>query len=305
MWRATGNNTFQRDLIDQVQYGVSTTTGRGSKCGDIDGDGRDEIIWATPTRLYVYKATGSNQFQQVWQWTQDHGTDETLIANVFDMNNDGYKEIVVGGSGKTSIFEVEAVRLLSPNGGEIFHPDSTEFIRWQTFNPPRCDSLSLFYSTDNGRNYTMIAHNISGNDTSYLWTVPNANSDSCKIKIIAYGPGWQYDESDGVFRITTTGIEESSMFQVSSFMLQVSPNPVKSLSVIRYSLPAKGKVTLQLFDISGKLVKTLVNQEKTVGNYSLIWNGSDDNNREVSEGVYFCILKTDSGLLKQKILMVK
>ncbi len=301
MWEATGNNTYQRTLVAQRTDGGGYYS---SKCGDIDGDGIDEIIWAIGTKVVAYKATGNNQFQPVWAWDNDHGGSCTIV-NVYDMNKNGYNEIIVGGAGKTSIFEVEAVRLLRPNGGETFHVDSSEAIQWQKFYPPRCDSLSLFYSIDNGNNYTMITHGLSGNDTSYLWTVPNVNSDSCKIKIIAYGPGWQYDESDGIFSITSTGMSEIATHSLAmTLSLKVFPSPVKSMSVIQYSLPVKGKVSIQLFDISGKLIKTLVNQEKNAGNYSLIWNGTDENNQKVSAGVYFCILKTDKGFLKQKMLMV-
>jgi hypothetical protein len=212
-WRATGINTYERTFIDQI---TTYQDGNGvSKCGDIDGDGIDEIVWSVGARVLVYKATGNNQFQRVWNWRNDHGGSDAIV-NVYDMNKNGYNEIIIGGGGYTSIYEVEAVMVLSPNGGEILHPDSSETIHWQTFNPPRCDSLSLFYSIDNGRTYQSIVHGLQSTDTSYVWTVPNVNSDSCKIKIIAYGPGWQYDESDGVFSITTTGIEErSSLFAKS------------------------------------------------------------------------------------------
>jgi hypothetical protein len=301
MWEATGNNTYQRTLIDQKSISVNMTTGRRSKCGDLDGDGIDELVWATPTQLFVYKATGNNQFQQVWQWNQYHGTNEALIVNVYDMNNDGYNEIVVGGSGKTSIFEVEAVRILRPNGGETFHTDSNELIRWQTFHLPRCDSMSLFYSVDNGRTYNLITSGLSGNDTSYLWTVPNANSDSCKIKIIAYGPGWQYDESDGIFRITSLGMSEIASLPLAMTLgVKVYPNPAKILTAIRYSLPAGGKVLLQLYNISGRLVKTLVDESKKSGNYSLTLNS-----KTLSSGVYFLSLQTKSKRLIERLVIVK
>lgn len=205
MWEATTNNTYSRMLVDQIRG--SDYSEKRSYCGDIDGDGIEEIAWSIGGKVMVYKATGNNQFQRIWQWNNDHGGAPyyEAMVNVFDMNKNGYKEIVIGGYGKTSIFEVEAVRLLRPNGGEIFQGDSHQLICWQTFHPPRCDSLSLLYSTNNGTTYNLIASNISASDSSYLWTVPSINSDSCKIKIIAYGPGWQYDESDGVFRITSTG----------------------------------------------------------------------------------------------------
>jgi hypothetical protein len=302
MWEATGNNTYQRTLVAQRNDGGGYYD---SKCGDIDGDGIDEILWAIGTKVVAYKATGNNQFQPVWGWDNDHGGACTIV-NVYDMNKNGYNEIVVGGAGKTSIFEVEAVRVLSPNSGETFQGDSQQRIRWMKFNPPRCDSLSLYYSIDNGRTYNLITHGLSGNDTSYLWTVPNMTSDSCKIKIIAYGPGWQYDESDGVFRIITTGISEIASLPLAMTLgVKVYPNPAKILTAIRYSLPAESKVSLQLYDISGRLIKTLVNESKQTGIYSVIWNGADDNNRKVGEGVYFCILKTNEKSLQQKILMVK
>jgi hypothetical protein len=110
---------------------------------------------------------------------------------------------------------------------------------------------------------------------------------------------------EGIIRVSLSGVEENKMLQASNFTLQVSPNPAKTLTAIRYSLPIQENVKLQLYDISGRLIKTLINERKSAGNYSLIWNGTDDNNRKVGEGVYFCILKTDNEFLKQKILMVK
>lgn len=312
MWEATGNNSYERTFIDQNTIsGTSRRGSRVSRCGDIDGDGIEEIVWATHKTVYVYKAIGNNQFQQVWQWWQDHGN-PGCIVNIYDMNKNGYNEVIVSGGGKTSIFEVEAVRVLRPNDGEVFHPDSQELIRWQTFHPPRCDSLSLFYSIDNGRTYQSIVHSLSSADTSYLWTVPSVNSDSCKIKIIAYGPGWQYDESDGVFSINSTGVEENRPLSALRLSLKVFPNPAKSVIRVRYSIPSpspkpspiKGegltKVSIRLFDISGRLVKTLIDEYKKPGNYSLMLNSNT-----LSSGVYFLSLKTDEKRIIERVVIIR
>jgi len=316
MWEATGNNTYQRTLIDQVSGG--DWAGKRSKCGDIDGDGIEELVWSIGGRVMVYKATGNNQFQRIWDWNNDHGGQlPSAVVNVYDMNNNGYKEIVIGGSGKTSIFEVEAVRLLRPNGGEVFQVGAQELIRWQKFYPPRCDSLSLFYSIDNGNNYTMITHGLSGDDTSYLWAVPNVTSDSCRIKIIAYGPGWQYDESDGIFSISSLGISEiASLPLAMTLQLQVFPNPAKSVVRVRYSIPSpspkpspiKGeglmsdaqRITLNLHDISGRLVKTLVNENQKPGNYSLTLN-----TKTLSSGIYFLYLQTDDKRIIERLVVIR
>ncbi|MEO0099038.1 MAG: T9SS type A sorting domain-containing protein, partial [candidate division WOR-3 bacterium] len=295
MWEAIGNNTYERTLIDQKTIGVSWTTGRRSKCGDLDGDGVEELVWATPTYLFVYKATGNNQFREVWQWYQDHGIDECLIVNIFDMNKNGYNEIVVGGSGKTSIFEVEAVKVLRPNGGENFSGNSQEVIKWQTFYPPRCDSLSLFFSQDNGRSYEVIATGIPGSDTSYLWQVPNITSDSCLIKIIAYGPGWQYDESDGVFRISQTGIEET-LSQNQPFKFAIFPNPAKRFIKINYSLLEGEKARIKIYNALGRLVKDLSLQESGSGGFLRL--GTSD----FTNGVYILRLETERKTFTQKFI---
>ncbi len=303
MWETTGNNTYQRTLIDQVSRLRFDPGDMRSKCGDIDGDGIDEIVWSIASDVFVYKATGNNQFQVIWHWTYPGPGPSGFIqsvVNIYDMNRNGYNEIVISGNDTTRIYEVEAVRVLSPNGGETFHSDSQQMIRWQTFNPPRCDSLSIFYSIDYGRTYNLITHGLSGNDTSYLWTVPNVNSDSCKVKIIAFGPGWQYDESDGIFGITSTGIEENSTPNVLHLSLRVTPNIVKSSSTIRYSLPNEGKISLKLHDISGRLVKTLVNEQKKTGNYSITLN-----TKTLSAGVYFLSLQTNSKRLIERLVVVK
>ena len=289
MWEATGNNTYERTLIDQKTISVNWTTGRRSKCGDLDGDGVEELVWATPTKLFAYKATGNNQFQQVWEWTQDHGTNECLIVNIYDMNQNGYNEIVVGGSGKTSIFEVEAVKVLRPNGGETFIGNTQELIRWQKFYPPRCDSLSLFYSLDNGRTYDTIITGLPGADSSYLWTVPDTSSDSCKVKIIAYGPGWQYDESDGIFTISPSGIEERSNLDVKYLSLKITPNLFKSQATICFSLPTAQEISLKLYDITGKLIKTLCEGHKESGIYKTLLNS-----KSLSSGVYFIHFQTEA-----------
>ncbi len=251
MWEAVGNNNYERVLVDQTSYSITLPGGNRSKCGDIDGDGVEEIIWATSLILFCYKAIGNNQFQEVWWWYQDHGDDEELVTNIYDLNKNGYNEIIVQGSGKTSIFEIEAVQVLRPNGGEIFSGNSQEVIRWKTFYPPRCDSLSLYYSIDNGRTYQLIASGIPGRETTYLWQVPNISSDSCKIRIVAYGPGWQFDESDGVFRIRETGIKEEIS---KTFHIDISRNLMKD--EIRLNIDnLEDDLEIEIYNLSGRLIK--------------------------------------------------
>ncbi|MEO0135383.1 MAG: T9SS type A sorting domain-containing protein, partial [candidate division WOR-3 bacterium] len=202
--------------------------------------------------------------------------------NIYDVNGNGYNEILVSGYDHTSIFEIEAVQVLRPNGGEIFSGNSQEVIRWKTFYPPRCDSLSLYYSTDNGRTYHLIASGIPGRETTYLWQVPNISSDSCKIRIVAYGPGWQFDESDMVFRIRETGIEEKFF---KTFYINISQNPI-------FSFDLSVESEIKIYDIKGNLIK----KEKIKdGKKTKIFL------KEMKSGIYFI----EIGNKKGKIVLLK
>lgn len=70
-------------------------------------------------------------------------------------------------------------------------------------------------------------------------------------------------------------------YAVSSY-----PNPFNPVTTISYQLVEDAHVTLEVFDIMGRRVAALVNEEKSAGYYSVQWNGRDDLNHSLSSGVY-------------------
>jgi len=284
MFEPNGQNTYEHTLVATKSLPVSYPTSRRSCCGDIDGDGVEEIIWSCCNNLYVYKATGNNQFQQVWQWSQDHGTRiQAILVSVADMNNDGYNEIVVGGSDKTSVFEMEAIRVLNPNTSVSLHPGDTCRVRWQTFTPPRCDSISIFLRTDTSYRLDTLAHGLLPIATSWLWTVPDITSDYCHVVAIAHGPGWQYDESDTFFRIIPAGVEESPCRPRTTQLLGISPNPLTDRAQVQFQLSTEQTVSLRICDVSGQTVATLADGVLEPGVYRRDWQALP----AIPNGVYF------------------
>jgi len=314
MWEATGNNTYEKTLLANLQRNIGLDWGAISKCGDIDGDGIEELVWSVGIDVFVYKAIGNNQFQLIWSWhnpTADIVKD--AFVNIYDLNRNGYNEIVLsgifGGSPgypdyATYIYEVEAVWLRRPNGGETFQGNTQEQIRWQKFYPPRCDSLSLFHSLDNGRNYDTIITGLPGTDSSYLWTVPDTSSDSCKVKIIAYGPGWQYDESDGVFSITPIGIGENTSQTFNHFRFEMLPNPSKGKVSFKIWNAGKKNLSLKIYNLAGELVKSYSLTPNNRQLTTFLWDGKDNYGKKLSAGVYFYRLKTSDGFSETKEFII-
>ena len=60
-----------------------------------------------------------------------------------------------------------------------------------------------------------------------------------------------------------------------------------------------------LYDVSGRLVKTLVSHLHETGYYTTLWNGTDNNGRKVSSGVYFIRFEAGDCRVQNKILLVK
>ncbi len=65
------------------------------------------------------------------------------------------------------------------------------------------------------------------------------------------------------------------------------PNPFNPTTTISFSLVERGSVQLEIYDITGKKVTTLVDGERDAGNYSVVWSGQDGSGKQVASGVYF------------------
>ena len=88
--------------------------------------------------------------------------------------------------------------------------------------------------------------------------------------------------------------------------LQIYPNPCSKRTIIEYQSPCDGVVTLKIYDITGRLVKSLVNRWQKSGTYTVVWDGRDINNKPVPSGVYFVQLQAGDKCSKPyKVLRLK
>jgi len=83
------------------------------------------------------------------------------------------------------------------------------------------------------------------------------------------------------------------------------PNPFNPETTIRYSVKETCPVTIEVYNLKGQLVRTLVNEVKTAGNYSVVWNGRDNHNQPVSSGVYFYKMNAGKYSSTKKMIMMK
>ena len=88
-------------------------------------------------------------------------------------------------------------------------------------------------------------------------------------------------------------------------LFQNYPNPFNPLTIINYQLTIDNLVTLKVYDILGREVKTLVNERKPAGSYTVIWDGRDENGQPVSSGVYLYRLKSGNFVQTRKMVLLR
>ncbi len=84
-----------------------------------------------------------------------------------------------------------------------------------------------------------------------------------------------------------------------------APNPFVAQTAISFGLPVSGNVSVNVFDMTGRLVTTIANEEMAAANHTIIWDGTDSSGSPVGAGVYFCRLETAGQVLTQKMLKVQ
>ncbi len=88
-------------------------------------------------------------------------------------------------------------------------------------------------------------------------------------------------------------------------LLQNFPNPFNPETLISYSIPQNGHVTLQVYNTMGQKIRTLVNEYKNAGMFSVIWDGRNDGGLNVSSGTYIYVMKSGDMTMKRKAVLLR
>jgi hypothetical protein len=176
-----------------------------------------------------------------------------------------------------------------PNGGEAFAygPDARIIVMWESPETWNVDSYTVCFSADAGESWEIVATDIV--TQSVIVDVPLLNTEQALYRVYAY-QGDEivgYDTSDEVFTISATGAGIEDV-KPTVFMLRPNvPNPFVGTTMLRFDLPRDVHVTLNIYDVQGRLVKDLINQGLPAGRYNIGWDGRDANGDKVASGVYY------------------
>lgn len=83
------------------------------------------------------------------------------------------------------------------------------------------------------------------------------------------------------------------------------PNPFNPETTITFTLAAQEEITLHVYDVRGRHVRTLADGMTAAGAHEIVWNGRNDNGNPAGAGIYFCRLQTGEGSFTRKMVMVQ
>lgn len=172
-----------------------------------------------------------------------------------------------------------------------------------------------------------LARSSDGGDTWQEWEISDHHFQP--VPIGGLGQGYQGDNIDlaiagntlwpvwmdnfsGIYQIWTAPVDWETVSVVEAagavpagFELHPNfPNPFNPATTITYRLPAPARVVLEIFDISGRKIRTLAAGRHTTGSHQVIWDGRDQHGMSVGSGIYLYQLKTmDFQQIRKMVLL--
>lgn len=101
------------------------------------------------------------------------------------------------------------------------------------------------------------------------------------------------------------GDPKTSLPPIETAILANRPNPFGNKTVLEYQLKSAGTVSLNVYDLCGRMVKTLFSGQVPAGKYSAIWDGTNSSGKKMPSGVYICRLVAENKMSVRTLLKLK
>ncbi|MBN2183953.1 MAG: T9SS type A sorting domain-containing protein [Candidatus Krumholzibacteriota bacterium] len=178
-----------------------------------------------------------------------------------------------------------------------------------TWNEGVGDGLDYFaiYS-DTSSNFVPGLANYIGSSPAAGTSFQHKPVSGCKyyrvnlIDLRGHAGGYS-NEADECASGTTTGDDEIPV--LGNYLRQNYPNPFNPNTRISFSISSSSAVSLRIYDVSGRLVKTLLNKQLAAGVYNENWNGTDESGNLAASGVYFYSLVSKEFSRTRKMILLR
>jgi hypothetical protein len=118
------------------------------------------------------------------------------------------------------------------------------------------------------------------------------------------------DLSDSITKVDyieaySVGVDEKHHLPLRTELNCNYPNPFNPETQLQFSLAEPGVVKIDVYNLQGQLIKTLTNAYYPSGRYTVVWDGSDSDNKQVGSGIYFYRMKTKDYIETRRMSLIK
>lgn len=212
---------------------------------------------------------------------------------IYGVFSDGSPGVVCGPWSFTTAFA--APTLLSPADGAIDQP-LIDTLNWKA-TP---GATSYIVSGNWGKaTVTGTSYCVPGvHSSKYNWSVTALYPDGS-----ATSPAWSF--STRAFNSRDGDINETGSVPLPYHLSQNYPNPFNPSTIIQFNLLDNSKVVLKIYDVLGREIRALVDDDMQAGSYTVQWDGADEKGRVVGSGIYFYRLTCGSFICTKKMMMMR
>ncbi|MEN8008470.1 MAG: FlgD immunoglobulin-like domain containing protein [Candidatus Krumholzibacteriota bacterium] len=190
-----------------------------------------------------------------------------------------------------------------------------KFKRWLNVEQPAYDHASLAVSSDSVVFSPVWENDVSITDAS--WTLVEYDISSVADGQATVYLRWTMGTTDGSWQFSGWNIDDVEIWGLEDVVSPVEipgghrlavsnhPNPFNPLTTVRFELSNNGRATVNIYDLKGRLVRSLADGEFTAGPHSVTWDGRGNGGRRAGSGVYLVRVVTDSGSAEHKMVMLK
>jgi len=316
-----GDGTFAPPILVENLDGLGSF---GITVADFDRDGHPDMATTTPLGIYVYPGNGDGTFGPHLTFPAPEGTHQLRTT---DLNGDGFADLVgQGAHSHPASTSGGSIVVLLGNGDGTFDPVTV-------YPADRLGSADIdIADLDGDGDPDVFLANHDAHDVSIFFNRGDGTFDP-QFRYGAAGTalGLRVRDftGDGIPDLgihttgdpnpfglvgleivpgigsVATGIGAPALVAASVLTMNALPNPSSRGTALYYELPAAGPVKLQIFDVSGRRVRTIVDATQTAGGHHVDWDALNERGRRVPTGIYFARLDLGTVTASRKLTLIR
>ncbi len=299
-WSGYYNGFF---MLDSLNPGSSNYSENQGAIIDIEPN--------TSDTLYQIYNSFENWALLGWRNINNNNDDDSLLY-YSEIANPGY-DFAHNGTMGLGIFTNSGAddwavtnKIFLPNSDKV---DIAKFSFWaNSYNSSYLEDINvkLSITSNNVSDFTVTLDNIIGTPstwTEYSYDLTSYAGDSIYIAVQSINSGYYLWLDDFILTVIDTSGSSSVVGNQlpNNFSLEQNyPNPFNPLTTIEYNIPQNNFVKITIYNLCGEKIKTLVNENKIAGNYSVVFDGSN-----FASGIYFYRIEAGNYSNTKKLVLMK